>query len=83
LEQNGLFTPLCAERRESDMITRLITVHRQPANEAEGTGTFADGIFPLTSAEQSAFDRDHGLRTSYTRDYVVVRRLDEAPRAYA
>ncbi|MBP1847990.1 hypothetical protein J2046_006275 [Rhizobium petrolearium] len=65
------------------MITRIITVHRQSANECEGTGTFADGIFPLTSAEQSAFDKDHGLRTSYRRDYTIVRRLEEAPPAFA
>jgi hypothetical protein len=65
------------------MITRTITVQRQPANEVEGTGTFADGIFPLTSAEQLAFDRDHGLRTSYGRDYLAARKLDVAPPAYA
>ena len=65
------------------MISRIITVQRQPANEGEGTGTFADGIFPLTSAEQSAFDKDHGLRASYSRDYIIARRLDEAPPSYA
>ncbi|MFB9952172.1 hypothetical protein ACFFP0_25280 [Rhizobium puerariae] len=65
------------------MITRIITVHRQPANEGEGTGTFADGIFPLTSADQFAFDKGHGLRTSYSQDYHVASRLAEPPPAYA
>jgi hypothetical protein len=65
------------------MITRIINVHRQATNEVEGTGTFADGIFPLTSAEQSAFDKDHSLRSSYGRDYVTIRKLEEAPPAYA
>lgn len=65
------------------MIAKIITVLRQPTNEFEGTGTFADGIFPLTLAEQSAFDRGHSLRTSYGRDYTTARKLEEAPAAYA
>jgi len=65
------------------MIIKTITVQRQPANEVEGTGTFADGIFPLTLAEQLAFDKDHGLRSSYGRDCRAVRKLDAAPSAYA
>lgn len=65
------------------MIIKTITVQRQPTNEVEGTGTFADGIFPLTSAERFAFDRDHGLRSSYGRDYLAARKLEGAPSAYA
>lgn len=65
------------------MLTKIITVLRQPANEVEGTGTFADGVFPLTSAEQSAFDKGHSMRNSYERDYVTARELEVAPPAYA
>ena len=65
------------------MLTRIITVLRQPTNDFEGTGTFADGIFPLTLAEQCAFDNGHSMRSSYQRDYVTARKLEEAPPAYA
>ena len=65
------------------MITRIINVHRQAANEVDGTGTLADGVFPLTSGEQLAFDKDHGLRSSYGRDYLTIRKLEEAPPAFA
>ena len=65
------------------MLTKIITVLRQPINEVEGTGTFADGIFPLIAAEQSAFDKGHSMRSSYERDYVTARKLEVAPPAFA
>ncbi len=65
------------------MITKLITSQRRPATEIDGTGTFADGVFVLNSARQLAFDRDNGMRASYTRDYLLARQLDEAPAAHA
>jgi hypothetical protein len=82
-EQKDPLPALRVERRDTQMITKIITVLRQAANDFEGTGTFADGVFPLTVVEQSAFDKEHSMRSSYQRDYVAVRKLEDAPPAYA
>jgi hypothetical protein len=57
------------------MITRIMTALRDTAVDHEATGTFADGAFPMTVAEQLAFDRQNGLRTSYGRDHLAARTI--------
>jgi hypothetical protein len=72
-----------AEREEDGMISRIIASLRKAGAEQDATGTFADGMFPLTSAEQYAFDKGNGLRGSYGRDTSVARKFEQAPAAFA
>lgn len=65
------------------MITRFITTIRRTAVEQDGTGTFADGAFPLTAAEQLAFDRQYGLRKSYGKDNLAARQIEKSDPAFA
>lgn len=65
------------------MLIKNLPTRRPSASELEGTGTFADGIFPLISTGQFVFDREHGLRASYGRDESVNRKREQAPPAYA
>ncbi len=65
------------------MLAKIISTWRFEARELDGTGTFADGVLALTLAEQYAADKEHGLRSSYGRDYTQARKLEDALPAYA
>ncbi len=61
------------------MLNKILIALRSPVEEFEATGTFADGAFPLTLAEQSAFDKSHSLRRSYSHDGVTARKVETNP----
>ncbi|RWX75694.1 hypothetical protein EPK99_18560 [Neorhizobium lilium] len=65
------------------MISRIITALRHTAVDQEATGTFADGAFPLTSADQLAFDRQNSLRESYGRDHLSARKVEPFVASFA
>jgi hypothetical protein len=71
------------ERRRRIMLAKIISTWRWAGRDIDGTGTFADGVYPLTLSDQYAFDRDHGLRSSYGRDYTSASKLEAAPPAFA
>jgi len=58
------------------MLNRLITALYRPVTEDDATGTFADGAFHLSAAEQLAFDRSHSLRKSYGHDVVLAKKRE-------
>lgn len=61
------------------MLNKILIALRSPVEEFEATGTFADGAFPLTLAEQAAFDKSNNLRKSYGRDGVTARKVETSP----
>lgn len=65
------------------MLSKFIGTWRFSNNNLEDTGTFADGVFPLTIAEQHAAEKEQSLRSSYGRDYSTAAKLETAPPAYA
>lgn len=65
------------------MLTKIMATLRQAALEQEATGTFADGAFPLTAAEQLAFDRQYSLRSSYGRDHLAARKIEQGAATFA
>jgi hypothetical protein len=65
------------------MITKFITTIRPTAADQNGTGTFADGAFPLTAAEQRTFDRQYSLRKSYGNDHLAAREIAKSDPAFA
>jgi hypothetical protein len=66
-------------KEEKAMLNKILIALRSPVEEFEATGTFADGVFPLTLAEQSAFDKSHSLRKSYGRDGMRARKVETSP----
>ncbi|MDE1158863.1 MAG: hypothetical protein PW791_11425 [Neorhizobium sp.] len=61
------------------MLNKILIALRSPADDFEATGTFADGVFPLTLSQQTTFDKSHSLRKSYGRDGIAARKVETSP----
>lgn len=59
------------------MLTKFVNAFRSPAVEAEGTGTYPDGLFAAAIAGQAKFDVATGMRSSYEQDYLIAKKLKE------
>jgi hypothetical protein len=65
------------------MIGKFITALREPETSQDATGTFADGVFALTTQDQVAFHRGESLRNSYGRDYSAARKFERVSAVFA
>jgi hypothetical protein len=67
------------------MMFRFFDGHRGPGNAdeatCEATGTFADGVFPVSLRKAQPDEMALRMRASYTRDLLAAQRLaaDQAP----
>lgn len=65
------------------MLTKFVNAFRPSVVDAEGTGTYPDGLFAAVIARQPQFDGAAGLRSSYEQDYSVAKKLNEPVRPYS
>jgi hypothetical protein len=65
------------------VLTKFVNAFRSPVVDAEGTGTYPDGLFAAAMMRQSKLDGESGLRSSYGQDYLAVKKLDEPPRSHS
>jgi hypothetical protein len=64
------------------VLTKFVNAFRSPVVDAEGTGTYPDGLF-AAAMRQSKLDGTSGLRSSYEQDYLTAKKLDEPPRPHS
>jgi hypothetical protein len=65
------------------VITKIVNALRPSFSDAEGTGTYADGLFASALVRQGQVDIGSSLRSSYGQDYHTAQKLSEPPRAHS
>lgn len=65
------------------MLIKFVNAFRSPVVDAEGTGTYPDGLFAAAIAGQMKFDGASGMRSSYEQDYLVAKKLKEPLRTHS
>jgi len=65
------------------VLTKFVNAFRPSFADVEGTGTYPDGLFAAALANQLKFDGASGLRTSYEKDYLAAKKLNEPLRPHS
>lgn len=65
------------------MTMKFLSALLAKSEDVEATGTYADGVFHLTLAEQVAADRRNCLRASYERDHRTAMKMENGQAALA
>ncbi|WP_313200007.1 hypothetical protein [Rhizobium sp.] len=65
------------------MLTKFVNAFRPSVADVEGTGTYPDGLFAAALANQLKFGAASGLRTSYEKDYLAAKKLNEPLRPHS
>ncbi len=65
------------------MLTKFVNAFRPSVADAEGTGTYPDGLFAAAISNQAKSDEASNMRSSYGQDYMLAKKLNNPLRAHS